>query len=147
MPIEVKMGEFSVGGQAVPGGWTAKIPSMTIDARDAEVYIGWITGKLRHEAEAQFLDACRDMWVAAWLKRLRERIAELAGHYRAINPDLGLAGFKPAELQGAYVPGARHGHARSITPVVRRLLVEMGQRQRALIEHERGGENGDLERS
>ena len=118
-------------GVIIPGGWTAKLPSVQMHENELNVYAQYY---VRHYGlhEGAAYDRVRSdieaMWIRAWTDGLRNAIVNMAKRYQKMFPDLELEGFDPEIAQVGYVPGERVG--RTGKPAVRKMLWDMGQRER-----------------
>lgn len=129
--IRVQMGEIRRDGVVIPGGWTAKIPSAQLYENELQVYAGYYVRNYAMHEGAAFKRVEGDieaLWIRAWTDGLRNALTNMARRYSRMFPDLGLAGFDPEAMQAGYIPGERVG--RTGKPAVKRLLFEMGMRER-----------------
>ncbi len=94
-------------------GWTACVPKITVDPKDAESYISYLN-KVgdqkghplnRQQAEAHFAASVQSMFNNIWMQRLRRTLKRAEASYITRFGDS--EGFDHEHLQGLYCPGWR----------------------------------------
>lgn len=125
--IPVTMTDITRDGLHIPGGWTAKIPSIRLYPEEQQLYVGYYCRKGMSEAKAtsHVIKSFLAIWVRGWTMTLREAVVNLAKRYRQMHPELGLAGFDPEAACAAYVPGENTGQRGK--PAAIELLRQMGE--------------------
>lgn len=110
----------------IPGGWIARIPSVTLPRSEADAYINYFVhskGMSPVAAERHITEVMQNIFTKGWLLGLREMLILRAIEYKELFGTL--EGFDPETLQAAYVPGENTGRAGK--PVVRKMLLLMGE--------------------
>lgn len=130
MSLRITMPPMDRLGLHIPGGWEVKVPEVAVIDADLAPFVQYFMrdGYLPEDARRKAEMAMQRVWTRAWLQGLKEAIALLAKDYMHIHGTL--AGFDPAALQGAYVPGDNTGRAGR--PRVTMALVKMGQQGEAV---------------
>lgn len=102
----------------IPGGWNAHVPVVQPDAETMQRLSAYwqADGHPPRIAQRMALETIRKRYIQCHVKQLRESLRRYARRYaerfpHLIRDDGTLAGFDPAKMQTAYVPGENTGRS------------------------------------
>lgn len=124
--LKVEMPESRAGGLVVPGGWTAKIPEITLEPKALNAYVSYVmrrkSAPMAEAAEIVRL-AHQDRYNYGYISSLRAAVRYRAEQY--LKRYGSLDGFDPELMMRLWMPGENVG--RRGKPFALTLMAEMAK--------------------